>query len=359
MWHAILREVGSHTDLRNLARACRFLQPEAERLLWSSILAFGIPSIVSLCKRVSAMPRLACYVKILSLLEGVPYKYDFEQLHVWSLLQGAFERMVSLEHLTILVGRDLSMPKFVSLPFKLRYFASTFCLDENLVSFFTTQPDILELKTKYKADFAPGEYILPPSILPRLRIVEVMDYDSSLPLSWMLDQRPVTHMRLHSTTHHLWHDIISLRNQPKALHFEYKADQAALSEFLPPNALNVEVLCGLALYICLRSKSIMSGLSRLIHNQGEEEHLIKLFSRLHKLKAVEIAISSAWIQGLGDGSSLELLNDFRKVCSSLGSVMLRCRKTVWLWKWDGSAWAQVANPRDIWMESRNKTLREA
>jgi hypothetical protein len=191
-------------DLHSMARSCRMLQPEAERILWRKIVLARTVTVIPFCRRLSATPRLAQYVLELNIGFFEDYNHKTELQIFPQTLRRVISRLLEqttglrvlnlhisyfrteTDHLRV----DTCGSLFDHCTFKLHHFASEFVLDDRLISFLETQPDIRILALLVAKD---TEALLPLHVLSKLASFGSNQFDTLL---YVLRHWSITHVAL-------------------------------------------------------------------------------------------------------------------------------------------------------------------
>jgi hypothetical protein len=150
----VIGGVGSNRDLCALARSCSALQPEAETLLYRSLVLDGDQDILSMCQRISDLPRVRPYVEHLHVISD---SYSADGFDVFRpKLARMFGHILNLRHLEVSVPRGPptytqggNQPSCGNLwkqsHFQLARLRHPFRLYEPMLSFLKTQSEAREL----------------------------------------------------------------------------------------------------------------------------------------------------------------------------------------------------------------------
>jgi hypothetical protein len=109
LYRPIIRQIRGKRDLCAIARVSRFLQGEAERLIYRQLMATGFNEIVSLCRSVVNTLRVGIYVLEFRIRDDITGDVDPATIH--RLLCMALERMVNLRYLSIYASTDAIIPR--------------------------------------------------------------------------------------------------------------------------------------------------------------------------------------------------------------------------------------------------------
>jgi hypothetical protein len=195
----IVEYMDSLRDMCAVARVCRSLQLEAERLIYRTLAPLSFVETVALCKRVTLHPRFGSYVLSLC-INGTQLEINREAFK--RIVSSTLERMPKLQHLTIYVPHDenpanaSSWLSWSNFNFKLRSFETSLTLDGSLLSFLDDQAELRAIKLWRSEDAnmnIPSQFSA--SFLPKLAVLECeyIGCDPQFPAS-IISHRPVTHV---------------------------------------------------------------------------------------------------------------------------------------------------------------------
>jgi hypothetical protein len=266
--YRLVLEKLSKASLCRMARVCRSLQPEAERLIYRKITRDDYRwqfrnssgghtecAAILLCRRFCLSPRLALYVRFFELV--FPVCGSSFDTTIRNLFSRALGLMPKLVHLRVRIGYPHTSCRslFSRSMFSLRAFGSEFKFDQHLVRFLETQAELQDLRDIYNPvtrNFPspkPLEISFSPNTLPRLSVFS--SYNCYLALS-MLANRPISHL---STSNIPTEKISCLRMSAASLQaFDLRRSLCPIEVLneLHQIAPNVEVLSGLwAASVCL------------------------------------------------------------------------------------------------------------
>jgi hypothetical protein len=170
LYRAILESGVSKNDLCSVARASRFMQSEAERVLYHDITGTSFKQIIILCKRLLSRPVLLRYVYTITFrVRG------YVLPSIYRLAASILRRVEGLRHLDIalnisyLENADYCALVLQQCPFKLLSLRCDFRSGGAMLNFLATQPTILDLDLP--AD-GPAIYLrISEHILPNLVVL--------------------------------------------------------------------------------------------------------------------------------------------------------------------------------------------
>jgi hypothetical protein len=225
LYRAILESGVSKNDLCSVARASRFMQREAERVLYRDISATSREKVAILCRRLLLKPVLLRHVHTIAFhAKSMPFVYSgiggawpFEEagpvfLSFYLLIMSVLQKAEGLRHLDI--GLNASFLTTIDYcafilqrpcPFKLLSFNSDYCSHESMLNFLATQPTIRDLDL-------PEDGItmrLPNHILPNLAVLRSNAEHCRI----TMERRPksLTHLRIRSLLEPVGFSLASLK----------------------------------------------------------------------------------------------------------------------------------------------------
>jgi hypothetical protein len=244
LYRPVFEAVRRKRDLCVLARCSRAMQPEAERLIYRSLVASTDRDIRGAYDRICAMPRVRQYVERLRIDferpsetgDGTTFQVFFRPL---SYMLEVLENLLHLA-ITVPYGTRTDQPHcgnlFDGCKFRLDSLRSPFALDQQMMAFLSRQSTIRELWM----DRATLHMVQLPVelLLPRLVVLRA---PSGIMASTVFTNRSVTHLNLQQTftataETAIW-SVIALR-------IKY------MDESLPLMVPNVQIITGVSLSSC-------------------------------------------------------------------------------------------------------------
>jgi hypothetical protein len=194
LYRAILKSGVSKNDLCSVARASRFMQSEAERLLYHDVRGLSSKQAVIICQRLLSNHRLLRHVCTIT------FRVDEKVLpSFYRLVASVLQRVEELRHLDIALNTsnrtamDYCALVLQQCPFKLLSLRCDFRSNEVMLNFLASQPTILDFDLPGNG---PAMHI-PDHILPNLAILRSGAEKCRIKMDRKLDSS-FTHLRTRS-----------------------------------------------------------------------------------------------------------------------------------------------------------------
>jgi hypothetical protein len=351
LYRPIIDGVGSKRDLCALARSCSAFQPEAETLLYRSLVLDGDQDILSMCQHVSDTPRIRPYVEDLHVISDSISANGFYILR--SKLATMFGYIHNLRRLEIFVPRGprtggtyqpLCGDLWEQCRFQLIKLRSPFKLDKPMLSFLRTQSEVRDIWIDSNTPIAAN---IPLDVaVPKLSVLRC---DIGIVSAPALQPRNVTHIHV-STVFGPCAPVQSL----KAVY------AASMTQALVAMAPRLEILTCISGMVRGLPTSLMysKSLTQCTFQELEDGEYRKWLSFLTSFKHLrKLEINSHWVEL--PTTPLAAMEDFHKACPSLRDVRLHYeddRMAEWTWKEDSECWdhaemREVGNTKSFWEES--------
>jgi hypothetical protein len=192
LYHLILLHLTSKRDLCSVARASRFLRPEAERIIYHSLKfdhPIFTPSDIRLCKSIITSPTIPSYVHDLYLAPKTRNADYFQGFY--RLLSAFLRRLTKLRNLDILLPDIPWAPLiFDRCTFKLVVLKvnSSFV---SLAQFLATQDEVQHVELGLRHTIHRVVWNSHP-VIPHIKVLKAAEQDARL----VLRGRPITHLHL-------------------------------------------------------------------------------------------------------------------------------------------------------------------
>jgi hypothetical protein len=204
LWCFILEQITLKADLCHIARVCRNLCQEAERLIFRNVEIKTLLDFIRFARLIRASPRLGGYIYDFNAWISSSELLHYFVLTLAKLVNGAMMQMPHIQHLALnvflpvhnhsgvlLQGVFSCARMFDRCPFRLQSFSCRFDYDDHMSSFLRNQPEIGRFSYSVIQMYRPSQTLRWDHLLPHLRVLETDDLDT---ICRFTAHRPVTHL---------------------------------------------------------------------------------------------------------------------------------------------------------------------